>query len=99
MGTMIFLLPADLSPNAAHELDRAWIAGSDQMPWPTRVQVHLNRLCVERQVGESGYLVAPWSLNGAGQFMGASATLIERPVPYQFLVELARGKVNQLRCQ
>jgi hypothetical protein len=31
--------------------------------------------------------------------MGATATLMERPQPYQLLVELARGKVNQLRCQ
>ena len=31
--------------------------------------------------------------------MGATATLMERPHPYQLLVELARGKVNQLRCQ
>jgi hypothetical protein len=31
--------------------------------------------------------------------MMSSATLIERPEPYQFSVELARGKINQLRCQ
>ncbi len=31
--------------------------------------------------------------------MGTSATLMERSRPYRFLVELARGKVNQLRSQ
>jgi hypothetical protein len=31
--------------------------------------------------------------------MGTSATLIERPRPYNLLVELARGKVNQVRGQ
>jgi hypothetical protein len=31
--------------------------------------------------------------------MGTSATLIERDRPYNLLVELARGKINQVRCQ
>src|SRR5438876_7035239 len=99
MGTMTFLLPADLSPDAAYELERAWVAGRDQMPWPTQVQVDCNRLIVQRQVGESGHLVAPWSMETAGRLMATSATLMDRPLPYHFLLELARGKVNQLRRQ
>jgi len=31
--------------------------------------------------------------------MGSSATLMERMRPYVLLAELARGKVNQMRCQ
>jgi len=81
MGTMIFLLPADLSPEAAYELERAWVAGPDQMPWPTRVHVEFNRLLVERQEEESGYLLAPWIIAGAGRLMGTSARLMERPLP------------------
>src|SRR5262249_46647914 len=34
-----------------------------------------------------------------GRLMGTSATLMERPAPYQLLVELTRGKVNQVRSQ
>jgi hypothetical protein len=34
-----------------------------------------------------------------GRLTIATATLIERQAPYQLLVELARGKVNQARCQ
>jgi hypothetical protein len=99
MGTMIFLLPADLSLDKVHELERAWIATPDHMPCPTQVHVELNHLIVERSVQESGYLNAPWSIDGAGRLMGATATLIERSTPYHLLVELARGKVNQLRTQ
>src|SRR5262249_37309736 len=44
-------------------------------------------------------LVCPWIINDAGQLMGTSATLIQRPTPYRLSVELARGKVNQLRSQ
>jgi hypothetical protein len=99
MGTMTFLLPANLSPELVRELERGWVASTDHMPWPTRVQVKDNQLIVEKQVNESGYLVAPWRIEGAGQLMTASATLMERPVPYHLLVELARGKLHQLRRQ
>src|SRR5262249_18373775 len=50
-------------------------------------------------VDESGALLAPWPVDGAGRVMTASATLMEREPPYQLQVELARGKINQLRCQ
>src|SRR5262249_43314169 len=56
-------------------------------------------LRVSRVVDESGYLIVPWTIDGRGQMMGTSATLIERSRPYNLLVELARGKVNQVRCQ
>lgn len=99
MGTMHFQLPAERSPDAPSELERAWIADRDQMPWPTRVEVDGDRLILHRRVEESGHLVAPWSIEGAGRLMGASAMLMERPLPYSFLLELARGKVSQLRSQ
>ncbi len=100
MGTMTFLLPGDLGADAVRELERACVAGGpDNMPWPTEVRVEGDRLLVRRGVDESGYLVAPWAINGTGRLMGATATLMEREQPYQVQLELARGKVNQLRCQ
>jgi hypothetical protein len=97
---MTFLLPADLSAEAAHELERACVAGGpDNMPWPTRVQVEPGRLLVRRDVEESGYLAVPWDIEGLGRLVTGTATLMERPTPYDLVVELARGKVNQLRCQ
>lgn len=100
MGTMNFLLPAGLSAEAVRELERACVAGGpDNMPWPTKVQIEPTRLIVRRDVDESGYLMVPWETDGAGRLMGATATLMERDTPYHLQVELARGKVNQLRCQ
>jgi Glycosyl hydrolase family 10 len=100
MGTMSFLLPPELSRDAAEELERACVAGGpDNMPWPTHTRVDSGRLILNREVEESGSLVAPWHVNGFGQLMGTSGTLIDRSSPYHFQVELARGKVNQLRCQ
>ncbi len=48
---------------------------------------------------DSGHLVAPWPVEGFGHLMGTSGTLTERATPYDLLIELARGKVNQVRCQ
>jgi hypothetical protein len=100
MGIMSFQLPADLSPETLRELERACISGGpDSMPFPTQVKVEPGLLTVRRGVDESGSLVVPWTIDGAGHLLTASATLIEREQPYQFLVELARGKVHQLRTQ
>lgn len=99
MGTMTFQLPAGLPPEIARELERSCVAGGpDNMPYPTRRILQQNQLRLVRPADESGYLLAPWRIDGAGQLMGSSATLMERP-SYQLLVELSRGKVNQVRNQ
>lgn len=100
MGTMTFQLPNSLSADAARELKRTCMAGGpDNMPWPTELHFTDNQMSVRRLVEESGYLIVPWTIDGCGLVMGTSATLIERPHPYNLLVELARGKVNQVRSQ
>src|SRR5579875_3755274 len=100
MGTMTFQLPASPPADAARELKRACLAGGpDNMPWPTQLDFAPGQLSVSRLVEESGYLLVPWCINGYGLMMCTSATLIERTRPYHLLVELARGKVNQVRCQ
>jgi hypothetical protein len=100
MGIMHFLLPASLSAVATRELQRACVVGGpDNMPYPSQVRLDNGRLTVARNVDESGALVVPWELRDAGLLMSASATLIERTAPYLLPVELARGKVNQVRSQ
>jgi hypothetical protein len=100
MGTMTFQLPASLPADAARDLKRSCMAGGpDNMPWPTELHLTNNQLRVHRVVDESGYLIVPWTINGRGLVMGTSSTLIERANPYNLLVELARGKVNQVRSQ
>lgn len=100
MGTMTFLLPAGITPEASRELERACVAGGpDSMPWPTGVRLAPSELAVQRSVNESGSLVVPWTIDSRGQLMGSSATLMERDPAYRLVIELARGKVNQLRTQ
>ena len=100
MGSMIFDLPPDLPDDARRELERASVAGGqDGMPFPTEARLSPTRLTLHRTVEESGTLLAPWRVDGVGQLMAGSATLMERPAPYHLPLELARGKVNQVRNQ
>lgn len=100
MGTMRFLLPPKLPEDALAELERASVAGGqDCMPYPTQAIVDDGELIVHRKVEESGSLQVPWNVTGAGRLMVSSATLMERLTPYNLNIELARGKINQLRGQ
>ncbi|MFO0878608.1 MAG: endo-1,4-beta-xylanase [Gemmataceae bacterium] len=100
MGTLTFQLPAGLPPDLSRELERAClIGGPDTMPYPTRQHLLPDRVLLQRPTDESGYVVAPWALQGGATLMCSSATLMERSAPYHLLVELARGKINQVRNQ
>jgi hypothetical protein len=69
------------------------------MPGPAFSRVDAGILSVTRETSDSGSLVAPYEVANVGRFLGTSATLVERDAPYDLLVELARGKINQLRNQ
>jgi hypothetical protein len=103
MGSISFLLPNPLPGAAASALGEACIASSssyyDQMPTPTRVQVADGVLTLERAQNESGFLFIPWPVGPLGTVVVTSSTLRERAEPYRLLVELARGKLNQVRMQ
>ncbi|MBY0231414.1 MAG: hypothetical protein K2W96_19185, partial [Gemmataceae bacterium] len=97
---MTFLLPAGTTADAAQALERACIVGGpDNMPCPTAIELDSAQLRLVRASDESGFLAAPWPAKGFGHLVATSSTLMERGAPYSLLVELARGKVNQLRCQ
>lgn len=103
MGSMSFLLPNPLPSAAAATLTDACVASTvsyyDQSPVPTQVNVDGDRLTLTRTQNESGYLVVPWPVEPFGTLVVSSSTLRERAEPYRLLVELARGKLNQVRGQ
>ena len=71
------------------------------MPYPTDACIEEERLVLQRCVNETGSMQAqvPWQIDGFGQLMTSSATLMERTTPYHLGIELARGKLNQVRTQ
>lgn len=98
MGTVTFLLPDPLPAEAAGCLDRACLAiGYDQSPVPTQRKIEAGRLELTKDASESGYLAIPWPVPGVGTAICLSATLREQPEPYHLVLELARGKLNQVR--
>ncbi|MCH7751494.1 MAG: endo-1,4-beta-xylanase [Planctomycetes bacterium] len=96
MGQMRFTIHYRdrISPDA---LKRIYVAGSEEIPWSTRASWEGDLLVVERSVNDSGNVYVPWRVDGQGQCILATATLVERPRPYLLEVELARGLINRIR--
>ncbi|HEX4148889.1 MAG TPA: endo-1,4-beta-xylanase [Pirellulales bacterium] len=85
-----------ITPQAA---DRAYLSGLDQIPWPCRARLKDHELQIERAVNESGKLHIPFTIPNRGEMTIATGTLMQRDRPYHLEIELARGKLNQVRNQ
>ncbi len=98
MGVMQFVVPRreHLADDA---LERAYFAGMDEVPWMSRVSWNGPLLIVQRAEHDSGSLFIPYVVEGHGEVMLSTASLMERPQPYHLQVELARGTLNRLRNQ
>lgn len=80
-------------------LEHVHMVGPDDLPWFGRAFFSGNQLVVERNESDSGRVFVPWRIDGAGQILIGTSTLMERDRPYLLEVELARGMVNSLRNQ
>jgi hypothetical protein len=98
MGVMHFLVPRR-DRVGADAAQRAYFAGIDEVPWLTRVQWNDKGLSVERTEFESGNFFVPYVVEGRGELMLSTASLMERATPYHLHVEIARGTLNRLRNQ
>jgi hypothetical protein len=98
MGLMRFLVapPNRINPEVAA---RAYLVGPEQIPWVSRVQFQDGMLSLTRNESDSACLCVPFPVPGRGEVATTTGTLMERFAPYHLAVELARGKINQLRTQ
>jgi hypothetical protein len=98
MGLMRFIVAP---PDRIKEemIRQAYLSGIDRVPWHVRVRAQDNELWLERAGSDSGNLHVPWFVEGRGELMLSTATLRERPEPYYLPLELARGKLTQVRNQ
>lgn len=99
MGVMRFQLPSSRIDGTAPALYRAYISGFDGRVYPTRVEVAQGTLLCRRTTSDSGRLNVAWPVEGFGSPVLSTASLMEREQPYHLAVELARGKICQLRDQ
>ena len=96
MGVMrLVYSPADRLPEPM--LDHVYLSGLDRIPWKAEIQHGAGWLEIRRSAGEAGCLHVPWRVEGHELLALSTATLIERPEPYCLPVELARGKIGQVR--
>lgn len=80
-------------------LARSFVAGMDEAPFYGRTIRNGSSLVIERTDDASGCFTLPWPVEGHGDWLLATSTLMERERPYQLEVELARGLVFRLRDQ
>jgi hypothetical protein len=98
MGLMRFLVtPADRITEEM--VDQCYLVGLDRVPWRVFVRRSNGEIHLERDVSESAALHVPWHLEGHGLLVLPTATLIERDRPYHLPLEIARGKLGQVRSQ
>jgi hypothetical protein len=99
MGVMKFQLPSTEPEGHLPDYRKAYITGLDRTPGRLAVELRNGLLTCVRDTTESGRLFVPWPIAGHGTPVVGTATLAERPAPYILPVELARGKLNDIRNQ
>lgn len=106
MGSISFLLPDPMPAAAVATLPSACFATamgasgtSDQAPVPSQIEITPGRLTISRSLSESGFLLIPWPVGPFGTLVASTSTLRETSEPYRLTIELARGKLNQVRTQ
>ncbi len=97
MGVMRFISPPDRI--SEQTVEQAYLSGFDRIPWQVRVRQSDGELLLERSSSDSGALHIPWPVEGYGRVTLSTATLMERAEPYHLPLELARGKIGQVRKQ
>ncbi|MHC4401699.1 MAG: hypothetical protein ACYTG0_18665 [Planctomycetota bacterium] len=97
MGVMRFVVESDRITKET--VEQAYLAGFDRIPWQVRARYADGELRLERDTSDSAALHVPWQVEGHGQVTLSTPTLMERARPYHLSLELARGKIGQLRNQ
>ena len=86
-------------------LQQVYLAGFDRVPWVIRAireeptTQNCGQLLIKRAAHDSANLFVPWPVEGHGVVTFSTCSLMERDEPYHLPLELARGKVSQLRNQ
>jgi hypothetical protein len=99
MGLLRFFVdPVDTPPDW-RQGQRAFISAYDGRVHPTKVEFDGRVLSCRRQQRESGKLHVPWKIRGRGCPVVSTTSLPEREQPYVLPLELARGKLAEVREQ
>lgn len=81
------------------EVYAGYLTGADGRVFPTRIEIQDNIVGCRRTSSESAKFHVVWPVEGIGRLVIPTASLPEREQPYNLTVELARGKIVQVRNQ
>jgi len=81
------------------EVHAGYLTGADGRVFPTRIEILDNIIGCRRTSSESAKFHVAWPVEGFGRMIIPTASLPEREQPYLLAVELARGKIVQVRNQ
>ncbi|MFN3161635.1 MAG: endo-1,4-beta-xylanase [Rubinisphaera brasiliensis] len=99
MGIMRFDLGTSDMSQHFPRFEHAFITNYDGVAYPTRVRCDGQELQCIRQKSDSGKLNIAWPVAGLGTPILRTSSLIERELPYNLPLELARGQLSELRDQ
>ena len=99
MGLLKFRFPTPWPEPRLADLKKSYVTGLDRTPSRLNVDIRKDLLICHRSTTESGRLFAPWPVDRFGTPFTGTATLGERPEAYSLAIELARGKLNDVRNQ
>ncbi len=99
MGVMRFVVYPENLLEDWPELDRAYVSGFDGRVFATRIEVEGNIIACRRSNADSGKVHIALPIEGFGRPSVSTSSLPERETPFLLGVELARGRISQLRDQ
>jgi hypothetical protein len=104
MGQFHFFAPSH-EQVPVESLACAYLAGMEGIPWRSANRWNHPEgalpvaFSLDRTITESGSLNIPWRVDGFGELMLSTASLMETSAPYNLPLELARGVIKRLRNQ
>ena len=99
MGVMRFAVHPPNLLDATSEISQAFLCGFDGRVFQSRIEQDAATLTFRRVNSESGKFHIPYPVAGFGRPIVSTATLREHENPYCLALELARGKICQVRNQ
>lgn len=99
MGMIRFALSPDFDLAGWPEVHRAYMTAADGRVFPGRIELSDCEVSCLRTAHDSGKFHVSWPVRGRGRMMLSTGTLPERKFAYLLPLELARGKIVQVRNQ
>ncbi|MHC4879347.1 MAG: endo-1,4-beta-xylanase [Planctomycetota bacterium] len=96
---MRFTVPQEGLFESGTDLRRIYVSGYDGRVFPSRVEQHGEVIELRRMNSDSGKVHFPYPVAGFGRPLISTATLREHDDAYLLPLELARGKICQVRNQ